>query len=218
MRFAAPFLCALALLPALSLNAEQTAPPLSIGFEEKGVTAAGLTPGGNAALFMMSRQPDVFITRMRQRSAMLTGGADGTARYQGADAVVSSSVWAVVDIESGRYAVACPSGDCAPLQRTLSTASFFKNNAAGETEALDIPLEMVDVFLVSPKSGIWHAMIGDGGDRDEDGLLDGKARISVEKFTGFHTDAPPPKKLKKGDLLLCFQPMNLNFAVVEVVK
>ena len=218
MRKVAPLFCALAVLLAPPLNAAQTAPPVSIAFEARGVTAFGLTPGGSAALFMMSRQPDVFVTRMRQRSAMLTGGADGTARYEGADAVVSSSVWAVIDVESGRYAIACPSGDCSPLQRTLSTASFFKNNAAGEAEGLDIPLEMADVFLVSPKSGVWHVMLGDGGDKDEDGMLDGKSRITIEKFAGFHTDAPAPKKLKKGDLLLCFQPMSLNFAVVEVVK
>jgi hypothetical protein len=215
MRIVAPLCCALFL--AIPLNAAQPG-PLSITFEAKGVTAAGLTPGGGAALFMMSRQPDVFMTRLRQRSAMLTGGADGTARYEGPDAVVPQSVWAVVDVETGRYVVACPSGDCSALQSTVSTSTFFKNNAAGEPEGLDIPLQVADVFLISPKSGVWHVMLGDGSQKDEDGLLDGKARITVEKFEGFHTDAAAPKKLKKGDLLLCFQPLSLNFAVVEVAK
>ncbi|HEV7922813.1 MAG TPA: hypothetical protein VGR02_18660 [Thermoanaerobaculia bacterium] len=218
MRIVALLRCALAVLVAIPLYAAQTAPPPAITFEAKGVTVTGLTPGGAAAMFMMSRQPDVYITRLKQDSAMLTGGKDGTARYEANYEVVQRSVWAVIDIESGQYAVACPSGDCAPLRRTLNTGTFFKNNAAGEPEGLDIPMEMADVFLVSPKSGVWHVMLGDGGEKDEDGLLDGKSRLSVEKFTGFHTDAAPPKKLKKGDLLLCFQPMNLHFAVIEVTK
>ncbi|HKO57122.1 MAG TPA: hypothetical protein VJ276_14690 [Thermoanaerobaculia bacterium] len=215
MRIVALVFCAFVVLP---LMAAQTAPAPSIAFDGNGITVSGLTPGGNAALFMMSRRPDVFMTRMEQRADVLAAGADGKVRFDTENGVVPTSVWAVIDVESGQYAVACPSGDCAPLQRTLNTAAFFKNNAAGEPEGLDIPLAMADVFLVRAKSGVWHVMLGDGGAGDEDGILNGKARVSVEKFAAMRDKTPPPSKLKKGDLLFLFQPMNLHFAIVEVTK
>jgi hypothetical protein len=166
----------------------------------------------------MSREPDVFITRYQQRNGVVTGGKDGTAEWVPAFAITPHAVWAIVDVESGRYAIACPSGTCEPLQRSLNTTTFFRNNAVGAPKGLNIPLEIADVYLIRPKAGIWHASAGDGNNEDEDGSLDGTAQISMQKFVGYNSKAAPPDDFVKGDVLIIFQPMNLHFMIVEVAQ
>ncbi|MBV9495391.1 MAG: hypothetical protein JOZ54_14175 [Acidobacteria bacterium] len=204
------------------LAAETPAPPqgsapvLKIG--EKSVTIAGLTPGGMGVILMMSREPDVFITRFQQRNAAVTADKEGAAEWIADVAITPHSVWAIIDVETGRYAITCASGDCKPLEQALDSARFFRGNLASEAKGIDVPMEMAHVYFIRPKAGIWRASVSDGNDQDEDGSKDGKARISLGKFKEFTGENPPPDTFQKGDVLIVFQPLSLNFALMEVAR
>lgn len=216
-------LCALGLFVVPQLLAAETpvppqgsAPVLKIG--EKSVTITGLTPGGMGVILMMSREPDVFITRYQQRNAAVTADKEGAAEWIADVAITPHGVWAIIDVETGRYAITCASGDCKPLEQTLDSARVFRGSVASEAKGIDIPMEMAHVYFIRPKAGMWRTSVSDGNDLDEDGSKDGKAQISLGKFTEFTDKTPPPDTFQRGDVLIIFQPLSLNFALMEVAR
>lgn len=215
MRTFVLFVCAVLLAPTLHAQKQEVPPAPAIRIGEKAVTLTGLTPGGNVALFMMSREPDVFITRSRQQGEWLTANEEGAAEYAPDFAIPIHSVWALVDVASGAYAIACGFGDCKPFERTIDRTQAVRS-AVGTRPMLEIPAQRADVFLIRPKSGVWIGGMGDGGETDEDGKMDGKATLSLEKFESFREKTPPPGELQKGDLLIVFQPLSLRFSVIGV--
>ncbi len=105
----------LILVPAIA-TAAGTPPPLQVTLRDRAVTVANVTTGARVVLFTAS------LTTHDSRLLERTGARvftdddrDGTVTYTRPEPIPLRSVWIAVDIESGRYAVATPSGFPSPL-------------------------------------------------------------------------------------------------------
>jgi hypothetical protein len=95
--------------PAFSVRQASAPPELEITFEEAAVVAADLTPGGDAVFWSVAREPQGYYQQIVRRQESVLVDALGEARFEPeSGAVQLKSVWAVVDVTSGGFAVSAP--------------------------------------------------------------------------------------------------------------
>src|SRR5882757_8391617 len=94
---------------ALLLMAVPADAAVRITFRESSVTATGIRPGGNALWFVHS-VTEFSGSPMSSRKVEVTNDGDRDGAVMLATKAKPSSVWVVVDITTGEYAVARPNG------------------------------------------------------------------------------------------------------------
>jgi hypothetical protein len=207
-------LVCLFLLPAAQAMGQGTPEP-SLSFEENAIVASGLTPGEKAVWFGVERRTDEeFSTELARHQGLEPVAPDGTARLVLARPAASSSVWVVVDLETGAYKVTAPEGYL--IARAISLLPSLNQGA------VDLPDGIVDqrpyVFglLVRPGEGAWSFAGGDGGDQDSDGIVNGQSRFALDQLAalpGAEESLAPPVKANSGDLWIVVDPRKMEISV-----
>ena len=203
---------------------------LAIAFEEAAVVAAGLTPGGEALLFSVAREPQDYFTRVVRRDEPLLVDAEGQVQYEpfeGASPLPRFAIWVVVDLETGRLVHASTPGFEAPA-RALP-ADGVRRGSGGRWNRLAARLTEAQILLVRPAAydrpggtllgppGAWGGYWMDGSGRDVDGSDDGGLEAVLEDFVPVTASGtPPPEELAPDDLLVLVDPSNLAYFVVRI--
>ena len=82
---------------------------VAVAFETSRVTVSGVSPGGNVLLYGLGRDfVRVSPELLRWAKVEAASTTDGTATFDIGRAVPARSVWIVVDVSTGAYAVATP--------------------------------------------------------------------------------------------------------------
>lgn len=234
-RCSAPPACAAVLLVGLGLVASapasaqdpaalgreaSAAPEIVLTFEEAAVVAAGLTPGGEAAFFSVSREPQGYYQRVVRRSGLETVDSFGEARFEPQEgAVPPKSVWAVADVASGAFEVGAPEGFL--LQEIPFPGNAFEVGAPGLVNRLRHTFTDVDLLLVRPGVGAWRLRASDTGPRDRDGVDDDRSVTAPEDATPIAADPetapPPPDRYAEDDVLVVINPRDLRFYAARLI-
>ena len=206
----------LSAITAGSVTAQGT-PPSSpkpqprISFEEKAVVATGLTPGGTAAWFGVQRRVDADFSGeiVRLWDAGMVG-ADGSARIDLPTPVSPRSLWTAVDVTSGEFDVAAPSG-----YRIARPEKPGRLRAGQGAEPDDIEDERPYLagLVVRPGDGAWAFSGGDGGPRDEDGQNDGRVRFAMDKLDPLPGSPAAPAKARGTDLWIVVDLLKMEISV-----
>jgi len=197
-------LCA-CLLWLLAAHGVAAAAP-ALGFGAQGVTGSGFSPGGQVVWFGSARMvaEDYYLTLAHFQSVTLAD-AGGAARYDLGNPLPPASVWVAVDLTTGAYALATPTGAPPRLADlpTLRVGSGATSDLVGDRR------QLVAALLVRPGLGAWELTVGDGGPADEDGAGDGHLQFSLARMrplvldTANASSAPAaPARLATQDLLL----------------
>lgn len=71
------------------------------------------------------------------------------------------------------------------------------------------------MLVVRPKEGAWHLRAFDGGRGDADTARNGKL-VLIPAEASVIRGAPPPQRLKKGDLVAIIDPGRMEIYVTQV--
>jgi hypothetical protein len=185
--------------------------PLSLVFEPQAATVAGATPGGDVIFWSVYRERLARIsTRVGQLGDRVTADASGAARLDLGRDVPGLSVWAAVDLASGRTALGSPGGfqwaEIDPNGRRI-------DKALGR---LAVDRHSLSVLIVRPGVGSWQLNVFDGGALDEDGAYDGSLRASLSAFLPDRKSGHAPPQFQTGDVVVAVDPDDLAAFAVTV--
>jgi hypothetical protein len=208
----------IALLCAQAFAAKPVEPPAAAApiliVQGDSLKASGLTPGRTLFIMGLSRDVVAHEPRMGHAEVELPSKSDGTFELKLLSAAPVQSLWLLIDIPTGRYALTSPGGVLpAPMEFPRNA---LKSNGSGEIHHIEANLVYVDVVWIRPGVGAWRKTVGDGGRFDADGKPDGKTQLSVDDMKPVGESLDHPKKIEKGDTIFIFNPRTLAWFVTEV--
>jgi hypothetical protein len=202
----------------VSLSSGASAPPeLAITFEESAVLAADLTPDGEALFFSLARIPLGYTQRVERRVESLPVDALGEASYEieVGGPVPEKSVWAVVDLSSGAFAIAAPGSFF--LDESPVPGNAFEVGAPGLLNRFRHTFPWVDMVLVRPGVGAWTLRASDGGGQDRDGTANGRTVTALEDAEPVGVSPEPPDRFQEDDVLVVIDPRELRFYATRLI-
>jgi hypothetical protein len=176
----------------------------------------GATPRGRIAVCRVGNAHiDGFETALRQHGVVVAG-ADGSVTVP-ADVSALRSIWLAVDLKTGAYVVASPSGYTprAIPPPTLTT------QGPGASKTLRWSRPSVDVW-VAGKSGIWHGVAAAGTPSEDGRSTDGSVAFNVNRLEKNDNDPdnhdPAPLVLTPGDVVFTADAGWMVYSVIVVPK
>lgn len=153
----------------LLAGAAQAAPPeVTITFGPSSVTAAGITPGKSAAFFASGLIPDGPHQQIvRWRQIVSDDDHDGSVTLPVDGGAPRFTIWAVVDLTNGRYAVASPP-EFHPRVTELPHGAFRRSAGANAVDQFGFDHAVLDLLYVHPGRGAWTWNAVDGRVLDRD--------------------------------------------------
>jgi len=183
----------------------------ALSFEDQAVVVAGATPGGDVVLWTVYRERIAGVsTRLGRIDERVTADGAGAARLDLGRAVPELSVWAAVDLTTGRAVVATP-GSFALTE--IDPAGRRIDKALGR---LEVDRHGLEVLFVRPGVGSWRLGVYDGGPQDEDGAYDGTLRASLAALLPDSKSGNAPPKFQQGDVLVAVDPTDLHLFLVQI--
>lgn len=189
----------------------QARPEPRIAFAENAVTASGLTPGKAVVFFGVERivDPD-HAAELVQHVEEMAAGADGVSRLELARPVSRRSLWVIVDVESGGFAVASPDGY--QIQRRPRPSRLVAGEGSRADEIEDGPAYLFGL-MVRPGEGAWTFRGGDGSPLDQDGDTDGRVRFALDRLEPLPGSPAAPAKARGTDLWFVVDLLKMQIAV-----
>jgi hypothetical protein len=173
---------------------------LKMTFDPDTVVASGVTPGAKTVWMDVSVGSAGYRTRITDHtSVVIDEDGDGVVRLS-VNRVPSVSIWAVVDMSSGDYAVDSPAPGHFPHQPLPAAALHRKGNTA--SAELQSDLTTAVFWYVRPGHGAWKSIVDDGEPSDADGKGNGKLNAATARMQACDgDDTPPPDDLQAGDVV-----------------
>jgi hypothetical protein len=193
----------------------QTAPggPPALAVSAAAVVASGMSPGGKVVWLGMARKVEAYEPLYVRRHGMVQADAQGKAQLPVTEAVPRQSIWAAIDLKTGAYATASPTG-FVPLTLDLGAEAVEVRGAALADRLVD-PADYGEVLLVRPGKGAWGKAVGRGGADDESAPGEEVFRLAFDKLLPVPgTTDPSPGKLSPKDLIFVIHPRSMGMAVV----
>lgn len=209
-------------LLSLCISASALAQPagglkaLEITFQPRAVKVDGITAKGQVVWYSVAREvaDDDVATIVRKSELTTDEDGDGRSQFDLDRDVPLRSIWIAVDLATGRYAVAAPEGY--PLRRAAWRGPGLGRGNPRADRVEDVRT-YADVLLVRPEKGAWRLTVGDGGERDDDGLPNGKVAAALDKLRPVTGAAEPPQRFEARDVVFLIDPNRMEL-VEEVAR
>jgi hypothetical protein len=189
---------------------------VAIGFDSSAVVVSGVTPGGQAVLFGLTREvADYAETRVRWEE-VVAADATGTARYDLGRAVAPQSIWVAVDLAVGASSASAPTGFVL-VQGDFQGAGLLRG-LPSVPDGIEGSRAFLEVLVVRPGAGggAWGVSVGDGGAADEDGAADGSLQVSLANLRPVGASGAPPSSFAPGDTIVAIDPNAMQLTLVSV--
>jgi len=147
---------------------------------DQSVVASGMTPGGAVIWLGLARRVAEYEATFVRRHGTMQADAQGQAQLPLTEAVPLQSVWAAIDLQTGAYATASPTG-FAPLAIQLGPGAL-EVRGAGLADRLADVADYAEVLLVRPGKGAWGKAVGRSGADDEGNPGDAAFRLALDKL------------------------------------
>jgi hypothetical protein len=193
--------------------AQPTVSSPSLVVAAQAVTAGGMTPGGDVVWFAMVRKVQSYEASYGRQQGVVQADAQGQVQIVSGGAVPPLSIWVVVDLATGAYAMASPDG-FSPLTFDLTADALAVSADAGADQLVDVA-DHAEVLLVRPGKGAWGKSIGRGGADDVSNAADTAYRLPLDRLAAIRAaDGPAAGKFLAGDLVVVVHPeaMAIGFA------
>lgn len=149
---------------------------VKITFEADAAVATGITPGGDAVWFGVSRDREEWSDHFfHWRHASSDEDRDGSVSYPREKEFPALTVLVVVDLADGAFAI----GTAYPRESPIPPLELAgaQVGPSGTLTSFRHQGTHVDVFVARAGTGAWNASIADGGPLDQDGVADGFVTI-----------------------------------------
>ncbi|MEM1207129.1 MAG: hypothetical protein AAGN66_28095 [Acidobacteriota bacterium] len=205
----------LVLLALLATSAG--AQSLAISFDDRDVVATGLAPQAQVAWIgggqFLNRTVPTLLSGTHWSA---DDNGDGEVRWTQDHPVPDLSVWAVVDLDTGKAAAASP--PAVGLRDAPFPGVRISQGSLRTWGRLALEAWQVQVLLVRPGRGAWSLWATDGTGDDQDGQADGWLTLETDRFEPLGATAGDVGDVQEGDLLTVFdvEAMRLSTHTVEV--
>lgn len=188
---------------------------LAMTVSDSEVKISGLTPGASVVVFSISLEPRRYASRIvRRAEVVIDEDRDRlvTIRLSGNRSI--GAIWAAVEVNSGRHAVASPGGE---KPRGMYEAARLVARTRPETASLQFERSAVDVLLVRPGRGAWTLRSGDGWASDDDRTSNGTLTVKFDHFVPLTAElrGTTPSKVNQGDVIIAIDPHEVEYAVLH---
>lgn len=197
---------------AARVRSGDTAP--SVVLESTQVLASGLTPGQPAILYGVIRDAQPGAVMLRRVTIVNEADLSGNVKFSLPHASTETTIFAVVDFETGRYTIATP--EAFPLDMREFRLSMLRKRG-GDYDAIDIDARWLQALLVRPGDGAWQIFATDGSRLDRDGQSDGRTvldGLAMQRIAGAGT----PERFRQKDVLIVIEPETMRVIASEVPK
>ncbi|MFZ2493941.1 MAG: hypothetical protein WA208_20870 [Thermoanaerobaculia bacterium] len=179
------------------------------------MVAKGVTPGTSVVFFMASRRPAKHYSQFERTAAIVDDAdADGAVELQPAIGVNGKDIWCAVDVQSGAYAVARPSGSVLVNSAVMVRPKRDEESAVG---VLLLERPWLELLWVQKKEDAWVTSATLGAFAKSDRT---KRVLPFEttpaQFQPIRGQKHPPVKFKKGDLIIAIDVVSSEVFVTEV--
>jgi hypothetical protein len=181
--------------------------------QSQAVVMSGGTPGGELILFSVAREPLQYAFRTATAFHAVMADGSGGARLDLPRAVVSRSMYAVIDVQTGFYTIATPA-DAEVTIETFPPKALVKKD--GEFALLDIETRWMEAIVVRPKKGAWRISSLDGAPLDIDGLSNGRTAVAASTMTRVTGADETPGKFRAKDVVIVVDPRRMLVMATEV--
>jgi hypothetical protein len=183
-------------------------------YEDQAVVVSGITPGGQAVWFSLSKQIEGYMAHFVTRQDLLADtDGDGVVRFELDRTVPLQSLWVAVDLASGEAAVGTPEGF--PL-RDASEAPGHGRGVAGRPDWVETGRELLSFLVVRPGAGAWTLSLGDGGANDEDHAVDGRLTATLARLRAVGNSPSPPERFQPRDLVFAIDPDRMEILTERI--
>lgn len=181
--------------------------PITLAFAERSVVARGLEPGDRAVFFGVAREPRPWMERVVARAVVLEDlDGDDQVELTLDAAVAPKSVWAVVELSTGRMAID------GPLADAFSQVDFTGRvgDDLADTDLVQRSGTDLEMLVVRPGRGAWRGRVSDGGPADLDGTDDGGVALAVASLVPLDATDARIERIRPGDLVVGIDPSTLE--------
>jgi uncharacterized protein (DUF2141 family) len=186
---------------------------LTVTIRDNVVTAQGLTPGGGAVVFAIAQRWDerqFYYSQERVEKLVPDDDRDGTVTYEHKKAVPWRSVWVIVDLKTGAYAIASPQGENARIGK--GRASRRVNGGA----SLEHERDAVDLLVVRPGGEVWTlAAARSAPSAKQGGAVRAVYATALDEFRPLTPDARPLTHLTGADVVVAIDPQLIEAFLVS---
>jgi hypothetical protein len=178
-----------------------------------GLSALNITGVTKNATVAVCGIGDVFVNGIERhvtQTKILTTDAVGAAQLA-IDHPAFQSIWVVVDMTTGTYAVASPPGYVRKQMRVTP-------GTAADLGGVDLNWPLLEVFFIRPSAGIWYGIVADGRAQDADKQANGKVRVDLRSMRPLESATGTLSHVQAGDVILCDDPNMLESFVIHVGK
>ncbi len=196
------------------MPSDKTVAPINITFSNASVTASGITPGGTALVFGLSRQQeDGWVDNARIQRVLTDTERTGTVTVNLDHDLVQSAVWVAMDLADGRMEISTPNGS---HFRAVTFPGGLEDGTSGKNERLVSGRSFIDVIWVRPGTGAWYYSGGGAilGARSNGG----KITVEADQMQPIGESPNPPKRFGPHDILLLFDPRRMEYCSTEVTE
>ncbi len=188
---------------------------VTLTLAESSATASGIRPGGRALFFASGIQHNGY-DRALVRIAQIAPNADekGTATLTLDSPIAPGTIWAVVDLTDGRYAIASPAGYESRIV-PLPANAFRRVTGRNGVVRFGFDHPTLDLLYVHPGLGawVWYAM--DGRTLDRDGP-NGITLVDAADGKGIGETTGDAKELAPGGTLIAIDWYKMEYSAVRL--
>ena len=197
------------------LSVPLSAAPFRVTLENRDVVVSGVTAKGEVVLLGVTREigEDDFPTVKRHLEVLADEDGDGTIRYPVGQAIPLRSLWAVVDLTSGDQDVAAP--EKLGVRKVNWRGRGLQKRHDGR-DAVEDQRSLSELLVVRPKVGAWALRVGDGGESDGDGEIDGRVEGIFDRMQPLAESPPAPSAFERDDVVLALDPAAMEITLVKV--
>ncbi len=188
-------------------------PRLIVGPDQ--VTVSDLTVGGRVAWVYAMREIKDLVRTLEQTAIVDTDyDEDGAISLSFPDGVITNSVFVGVDLETGQFASATPTGSMAEGQ-PLPPGTIVRTSA-DHYDQLRLWSRQSRIVVMRQFVGAWTMHAADGGLMDLDGGCDGVTIVSVDDFLPLTTRIIPIETIQVDDVVVLIDLETLEYTTVKI--
>lgn len=183
------------------------------------IEVEGISASGDLVLFGAAREGLGYFNRVRFTREILSADLTGHAELTLERELAPRSVWAVVDLSTGEYALASPRLE-GPNEKPLPAEAFISGDT-GEVEAVRFDHRVAEALVAragkdeAPR-GVWSVRLADGDPAtDADGTFNRSVTLEVAALQPLLGEAAA-ESFEPGDVVLMIDPDTLEVSVARL--
>jgi hypothetical protein len=186
---------------------------LSVRFEANTILVTGATPGQQVVFLGITHETENYIGTIAGDEATVLADGSGKASWARSGGLSPRSLWFAIDVHSGTVA-AVASREMSLRRRETAGSIVHRRDVF---DALETPFFYAQFVLIRPGAGVWTHSASRGGSRDLK-VRRGALTVDPRAFRTVSGAHAAPGSIRRGDVVISFDPYSLAFTAVRWEK